>query len=143
MSAIREAAPTEKPMARPTALVIDDNRDVATALTALCRAVGFDAAALNGGDRVERLLAERRPDCLLVDIMMPDEDGYEVLKAVAAVDPSIAVLLISGHGETWLRMGVTLGEAHGIRLVQATTKPVRIDTLRRFFAAVTAGKNSG
>ena len=55
----------------------------------------------------------------------------------------IGVLLVTGHGDTWLRMGLTLGRAQGLQLVQAAAKPVRADDIRRFLAAVTAHRAAG
>ena len=123
---------------RPLALVVDDRKDVATTIAAMCRAMGFRAEAASDGESIRALLERFRPACLIVDIMMPDEDGYEALKEVAAFDAGIAVLLMTGHGDSWLRMGVTLGRAQGLQLVQAVMKPVRADDVRRFLAAATA-----
>ena len=124
-------------------LVVDDRKDVATTLAALCRAIGFRAEAASDGEPMRVLLERFRPDCLIVDIMMPDEDGYEALKEIAAFDPRIAVLLVTGYGDTWLRMGVTLGRAQGLQLVQAAAKPVRADDIRSFLAAVAAHRAAG
>lgn len=128
---------------KPLVLVIDDRKEVATTITAMCRAVGFRAEAASDGEPIRVLLDRHHPDCLIVDIMMPDEDGYEVLKEVAAFDPRIAVLLVTGYGDTWLRMGVTLGRAQGLHLVQAAAKPMRADDIRKFLAAVTAHRQAG
>ncbi len=128
---------------KPLVLVVDDRTDVATTLAALCRSVGFRAEAASDGAPMRSLLDRFQPDCLILDIMMPDEDGYEALKEIAAFDPRIAVLLVTGYGDTWLRMGVTLGRAQGLQLVQAASKPVRADDIRDFLAAVAAHRASG
>lgn len=129
--------------AKPLVLVIDDRTDVATTIAAMCRAIGFHAEAASDGLPVRVLLERLHPDCLILDIMMPDEDGFEILKEVAIFDSRIAVLLVTGHGDTWLRMGVTLGRAHGLQLVQAAAKPVRADDIRRFLAAVAVHRAAG
>lgn len=126
--------------AGPLVLVVDDRKEVAITLAAMCRAIGFRAEPSREGEPMRVLLERYRPDCLIVDIMMPDEDGYEALKEVAAFDPHIAVLLVTGYGDTWLRMGVTLGQAQGLHLVQAAAKPVRANDIRRFLAAVAASR---
>ena len=128
---------------RPLVLVLDDRTDVATTLAAMCRAIGFRAEAASDGRPVRVLLERFHPDCLIVDIMMPDEDGFEALKEVATFDSRIGVLLVTGHGDTWLRMGLTLGRAQGLQLVQAAAKPVRADDIRRFLAAMTAHRAAG
>ena len=128
---------------KPSVLVVDDRPEVAATIAAMCRAVGFRAAAASDGEPIRVLLQRHRPDCLIVDIMMPDEDGYEALKEIAAFDLRTAVLLVTGYGDTWLRMGVTLGRAQGLQLVQAAAKPVRADDIRRFLAAVSAHRGGG
>jgi CheY-like chemotaxis protein len=123
---------------KPLVLVVDDRKDVAATLATMCRTIGFRATEASDGEPIRVLLDRFHPDCLIVDIMMPDEDGFEALKEVAAFDPRIAVLLVSGYGDSWLRMGVTLGRAQGLQLVQSTPKPVRADEIRQFLAAVAA-----
>jgi CheY-like chemotaxis protein len=128
---------------KPLVLVIDDRQEVATTIAAMCRAIGFRAVAASDGEPIRVLLERHHPDCLIVDIMMPDEDGYEALKEVATFDPRIGVLLVTGYGDTWLRMGVTLGRAQGLQLVQSAAKPMRADDIRKFLAAVTAHRQAG
>ena len=123
---------------RPLVLVVDDRKDVATTIAAMCRAIGFRAVAASEGEPIRVLLERHHPDCLVLDIMMPEEDGYEALKAIAAFDPRTAVLLVTGYGDNWLRMGVTLGRAQGLQLVRAAAKPVRAEDIRQFHAAVAA-----
>ena len=137
------SADQQEGTAKPLVLVIDDRKEVATTIAAMCRAVGFQAEAASDGEPIRVLLDRHHPDCLIVDIMMPDEDGSEVLKEVAAFDPHIGVLLVTGYGDTWLRMGVTLGRAQGLHLVQAAAKPMRADDIRKFLAAVVAHRQAG
>jgi CheY-like chemotaxis protein len=138
-----KSADPKEGVAKPLVLVVDDRKEVATTIAAMCRAIGFRAEAASDGEPIRVLLARHHPDCLIVDIMMPDEDGYEALKEVAAFDPHIAVLLVTGYGDTWLRMGVTLGRAQGLQLVHAAPKPVRADDIRKFLAAVSAHRAAG
>ena len=126
----------------PLVLVIDDRPDVASTLAAICRAIGCRAEAASAGEPVRMLLDRFHPDCVIVDIMMPDQDGYEALKEVAGFDPRIPVLLMTGHGDNWLRMGVTLGRAQGLRFVQAAAKPVHAADIRRFLDASAAHRSA-
>jgi CheY-like chemotaxis protein len=117
-------------------LVVDDRKDVATTLAAMCRVSGFTAEISTDGEGIRALLERHLPSCLIVDIMMPDEDGFEALKEIARFDRSLPVLLVTGYGDTWLRMGVTLGRAQGLETVHAASKPVRADDVRRFLRMV-------
>jgi len=78
-------------------LVADDEPDIVTIVEMILRSQGYDVLkAANGLEALE--LAERHsPDLILLDIMMPDMDGWEVLRLLR-VDPStseIPVAMIS------------------------------------------------
>lgn len=120
----------------PAILVIDDRREVAATLAALCEALGGRAELARNGESVRTMLQRTSPDGVIVDIMMPEEDGYEALREIAAFDTSLPVMLITGHGETWLRMGATLGRAHGLVHIDTAVKPIRAETLERFLNVV-------
>ncbi|OJY74599.1 MAG: hypothetical protein BGP12_06470 [Rhodospirillales bacterium 70-18] len=124
--------------APPTILVVDDRKDVAATLAELCRTLGFAAVVGEEGSDIRTQLERLSPAALIIDVMMPDQDGYEALKEIAAFNPGLPVLLVTGYGETWLRMGATLGRAHGLRALQTASKPVRTDTVRRFLATLSA-----
>ena len=63
-------------------VVVDDNQDMVTTLSALLRADGFEThAAFNGGEAL-RILQEVQPDALIVDIAMPGMTGWEVARNV-------------------------------------------------------------
>jgi CheY-like chemotaxis protein len=115
-------------------LVLDDHAEVAATLAGLCRSLGHPALAADRPGDIRGLLERHHPAALIIDVMMPDQDGYEALKEIAAFDPALPVLLVSGYGETWLEVGITLGRAHGLTALQAAAKPLRSETLRRFLA---------
>ena len=119
-----------------TVLVVDDRKDVAETLAEMCRACGFDADVAEDGIGMLTALQRHRPRCVIVDVMMPGQDGYEALREIARHDPDLPVLLVTGHGGDWLDMGVTLGRAQGLTHVQTAAKPVRVATVQNFLSAV-------
>ena len=124
--------------APPTVLIVDDRKDVAATMADLCRAFGFAAEVGDDGVGMLALLERHRPAAVIVDVMMPDQDGYEALKEVARFNPALPVLLVTGHGDDWLRIGQTLGRAQGLSAVQTAAKPVRAPVLRAFLDSVLA-----
>lgn len=131
-----EAVPT----ALPTVLIVDDRKDVAATLADICRACGFEAEIAAEGLGMRALLERHRPGCVIVDVMMPDQDGYEALKEIASFDPALPVMLVTGHGDNWLQIGVTLGRAHGLAALSTAAKPVRVQAVRAFLDSVVAGR---
>ncbi len=125
-----------EPEALRTVLVVDDRKDVAATMADMCLAFGFEAVIGEEGERMFSLLERHRPDCVICDMMMPGEDGFEALREIARFDQTLPVLLVTGHGDAWLTMGRTLGRAQGLALIQTAAKPVRAPALRAFLEAV-------
>jgi CheY-like chemotaxis protein len=64
------------------ALVVDDNADAATSLSALLETVGCETAVAFGGDSAVRVALEFHPNLVLLDLEMPGRDGCETLRAL-------------------------------------------------------------
>ncbi|HKZ04496.1 MAG TPA: response regulator [Methylomirabilota bacterium] len=97
--ASRGAAPPDKP--RSVILVVDDNEENRDMLERRLRRQGYEVLAAAGGQAGLALLAQRPVDLVLLDVMMPDLDGYTVLERIKA-DPAlrdIPVLMISALDE--------------------------------------------
>jgi diguanylate cyclase (GGDEF)-like protein len=72
-------------------LIVDDSRTIRAALEAMVKRLGHDpASAGTGNEALERFLRER-PDLILLDVTMPDMDGYEVARRLRKLS-----------GEDWL-----------------------------------------
>jgi DNA-binding response OmpR family regulator len=73
---------------------------------------GFEVAVANDGDAALAMVAEFRPDLVLLDVMMPKKSGYEVCQQMRA-DPSLAgikVLMLTAKGrESEVAKGIALG----------------------------------
>ena len=86
----------------PAILVVDDNEDNCYTLTRRLKRQGYDNVTTAGhGREALELLAARPFDLVLLDVMMPDMDGYEVLETMKA-DPAlrgIPVVMISALDE--------------------------------------------
>jgi signal transduction histidine kinase len=82
-------------------LVVDDNVDAAEALGELLRDYGHEVATAHDGPRALDQVRLHRPDVVLLDISMPDMDGYEVAKRIRGelgVGDALLIAL-SGYGE--------------------------------------------
>ncbi len=78
-------------------LVVDDDPDLVEAASLILKARQYEVVAAYGGvEGLEKVKTER-PDCIVLDVMMPDKDGYAVCKELKA-DPAlrdIPVLLLT------------------------------------------------
>jgi two-component system phosphate regulon response regulator PhoB len=84
-----------------TVLVIDDERDLLDLIAHHLKAAGFDVLTAARGSEGARLAAEKHPDLILLDIMLPDVQGTDVLRKLRqdAATASIPVIFLTARGE--------------------------------------------
>lgn len=83
---------------RGSVLIVDDNDMMRTLLRSILRAEEFDIVgeARNGHAAVE--MSERlKPNVVCLDVMMPEMDGLEALRAIKAAQPEQAVVMVTGN----------------------------------------------
>jgi signal transduction histidine kinase/FixJ family two-component response regulator/putative methionine-R-sulfoxide reductase with GAF domain len=80
-----------------TIVVIDDEKRMCDSLTALLSGDGYRVMAFQVSTRAVEAIRQHRVDLVITDIVMPEMDGLEVLKAVKAVDDDIPVVLMTGN----------------------------------------------
>ena len=81
-----------------TVFIADSAEDFCTGLTAaLQRADGFQVVGTaNDGEQAIRLVTERKPDVLVLDLMLSKQDGISVLKAISGMERRPVTLATSG-----------------------------------------------
>jgi PAS domain S-box-containing protein len=107
-------------------LVVDDNRDAATSLGMLLEMYGCTVTLAHGGAEALQVAQVRTLDLVLLDIGMPDMDGYEVARRLRATSGTAAIRLVAltGWGQ---ERDKQLSAAAGFDL--HLTKPVDAETL--------------
>jgi two-component system, cell cycle response regulator len=81
----------------PKILVVDDDQSLVRTLTWILKGDGYDVLTTPGGEALLHTLEEEHPDLLLLDIMMPQVDGLQLLRRVKADERfrDLPVLMIS------------------------------------------------
>ncbi|MFQ5463363.1 MAG: response regulator [Phycisphaerae bacterium] len=78
-------------------LIVDDESEIREMLARHFRMLGYDvASAVDGKDALEKL-SEKRFDVVVSDIMMPEMNGVELLRAIRADYPMTHVIMITGY----------------------------------------------
>ena len=91
-------------------LIIEDNKDLAFGLRSNLEIEGYEVdIAATGPDGV-RLAESLSPDLVVLDLMLPQLDGFEVLKAIRRRDTSMPVMMLTARGEEMDKVrGLRLG----------------------------------
>jgi FixJ family two-component response regulator len=79
--------------------ILDDEPQMGKALGRLLKTHGFEVATFTLGEQLFAACASRLPDCLLLDLHMPDISGFEVLERFAAQHVPVPVVVITGHDQ--------------------------------------------
>ena len=78
-------------------LIADDDASILQTMSWVLKEHGYDVAAAQQGSRVLELMEERTPDLVLLDVMFPDADGYQILERIKSDDRwrDVPVLMVS------------------------------------------------
>ena len=80
-------------------LIVDDEEEFASTLAERLELRGFVSKAVScGNNALEALASSFSPDVVLLDLKMPDMNGFEVLIEIKEKYPSIEVIMLTGHG---------------------------------------------
>ncbi len=85
-------------MTRTKVLLVDDEVEFASALAERLQIRNYDAkAAYNALEALNSIYSDK-PDVVVLDMKIPGMDGLEILKTIKQFDPTIEVIILTGHG---------------------------------------------
>jgi two-component system OmpR family response regulator len=91
-------------------LVVDDEEPIVQLVTTVLRYEGFQVESAADGRAALRAAEQFRPDLIVLDVMLPDLDGFEVYRRIAAGPQPVPVLFLTAKDESTDRVrGLTLG----------------------------------
>jgi len=112
-TALLEKEPTmtdESEVATQRVLVVDDEKSISELITTSLRFVGFDVRTATTGAEALRVAEEFKPHALILDVMLPDLDGFEVCRQLRESGQEVGVLFLTAKDSTDDKIkGLTLG----------------------------------
>lgn len=132
-------------MAPPKKLIlaVDDDASICDFYQQGLKLLGFDVACAISGRKAREFLKGQRPDLILMDIMMPEEDGISLTKELRndSKTSDIPIVVVSGLADAG-----TLNDALLFGAVDYMVKPIELDALKgkieRTFAALERRKKT-
>ena len=90
-------------------LMIDDDREVLEINKKYLTGEGFDVSIASSAEQGIRLAKQCSPDCILLDVMMPEIDGFEVCRRLRK-ESMVPIIMITARGEDYDKiMGLDIG----------------------------------
>lgn len=80
-------------------LIVEDDPPLRLAMTKALRAAGYEVASAKTGTEGLEMALSDPPDVVLLDVMLPGKNGYEVLAELRARDPELPIVMITAKAE--------------------------------------------
>ena len=94
----------------PRVLVVDDEESITDLLGMALRYEGFEVDVAHTGRQALKAASERRPHLMVLDVMLPDVDGFEVTRRLASRGEKVPILFLTARDATEDKVrGLTLG----------------------------------
>lgn len=93
-------------------LIADDEPNIVISLEFLMKREGFDVIVASDGESALKAMADNTPDLVLLDIMLPRKDGFEVCQQIRANPDwqAVKVVMVTAKGrDTEMAKGMALG----------------------------------
>ena len=110
-------------------LLVEDDPDSADSLALLLEHWHHRVSVAYQGARAIEVFRRERPQVVLIDIGLPDMDGYDVARALRREDPGALLVALTGFGDDEHRLA-----AEDAGFDRHFTKPIDIEKLRRLLA---------
>ena len=102
----------DRPMSQQRILVVDDDKEVVRLMRAYLEQANYQVLMAHDGETAIHMLRREKPDLLLLDLMLPDRDGWDITRLVRA-DPSLAhipiIMLTARVDDTDKIVGLEMG----------------------------------
>ncbi len=118
-------------------IVLDDEPGIANLIREVASQMGFEATAVENANEFRRLISACEPRVVILDLVMPETDGVEILRFLAEKSCQAAIVLMTGADMRILTTARRLGAGHGLNILGTLHKPFKIDALRSVLASAT------
>jgi CheY-like chemotaxis protein len=110
-------------------LVIDDQASLTKVVSLIGEQLGLEVKALHSSALATETFVEYRPDVVILDMIMPEKDGIDVLNEMLLTGIPAHIVLTSGFSNAYLRLAEGVARFHDSNHVSVLKKPFRRDEL--------------
>ncbi len=118
-------------MTKPYIIVVDDNPGILDMISTAAEEWGYEVSATESVEKFLALFAVRQPDAIILDIVMPETHGIELLEILQRSQSQTAIIMITGYGQNYLDAAAKLVTDRGMNLAGAFKKPITLKDLRK------------
>jgi DNA-binding NtrC family response regulator len=110
-------------------LIIDDQTGITKVVGLIAQQLGIECKALNSSVTATETFISYRPDVVILDMIMPEKDGIDVLNEILLTGINTKIILTSGFSDAYLRLAEGVAKFHDNDQVSVLRKPFRREEL--------------
>ena len=111
-------------------LIVDDEPRFAAFVGKVAAPLGYDVQITTSGRDFQKAYRENKPDTIVIDMVMPEIDGYELILWLVQQECDADIIIITGFSPDYAVNARLLAEFKGLRSVRTLSKPVSVARLR-------------
>lgn len=117
-------------------LVVDDQPGINAVIARVATGMGLEAMAIREPSEATEAFINFAPDVVMLDMLMPEKDGIDLLNEMLVVGLPTKFILMSGYGEAYLRLAQGVASFHGTEEFTVLRKPFRRQELEALLRSV-------
>lgn len=120
----------------PCLLIVDDDPGMCSLLKRIAESCGYTAVVAPDGTTFQQIYDRSDAKVVIVDLLIAEVDGIEILRSLAEVGSQASILLVSGYDRRVLETAFRYGEALGLKMAAALPKPLDLKRLRTLLGSL-------
>lgn len=110
-------------------LIIDDDDKVTGLVQRIAEGAGYKTYVYDRQTALDTILASDTPDIIFLDVFMPNQDAFDVMRRLKKVGSSAKIIVMSGDGD-FCKMAAEYGSVIGLDVATSIEKPFRLREVR-------------
>jgi DNA-binding response OmpR family regulator len=110
-------------------LIVDDEVAFGISVRRVAEKLGFEVEVTTRGHDFKEVYNRFDPTVVILDMVMPEMDGIELVEWLGSVRCAARIIIVSGYTPIYAKLAVTLGEAKGLLSISRLAKPVSVAAL--------------
>ncbi|RKU25533.1 two-component system response regulator [Candidatus Poribacteria bacterium] len=120
-------------------LIVDDDNSLRQVLSAALNKAGYNTIKARNGKEAIECVRKNEIDVILLDIFLGDVDGLDLIESIQEINPTVAIIIITGHGTTQTAIEAAKRRAYGY-LTKPVDREELLDLVDRAASAVSITK---
>lgn len=117
-------------------LIVDDEIDFAKFVATVAEGLGFAVEIFDHAHRFQDAFREKQADAVVLDMVMPDMDGIELVTWLSQRSATSHLIIATGYNPKYAEMAEVLGAQSSFKSIKKLQKPVRAAELREVLKSI-------